>query len=89
MIRYTVVWREDIQNDLAGLWLDTPNRQQITAAADRIDAELLIDAHVKGEDLGEGVKSLTCPPLIVHFRIDEGDRKVFVEAIDLLEGWNL
>jgi hypothetical protein len=50
MIRYTVVWREDVQNDLASLWLNSPIRQQITAAADGIDTELLIDAHLKGED---------------------------------------
>jgi hypothetical protein len=86
MIRYTVVWREDVQNDLAWLWLNSPIRQQITAAADRVDAELLIDAHLKGEILPEGGKSLTCPPLVARFRIDEGDRKVFVEAIDLSAG---
>jgi hypothetical protein len=86
MIRYAVVWREDVQNDLAQLWLESPIRQQITAAADRVDAELLIDAHLKGETLPEGVKSLACPPLVVRFRIDDGDRKVFVEAIDLLWG---
>jgi hypothetical protein len=86
MIRYTVVWREDVQNDLARLWLDSPIRQQITAAADRVDAELLIDAHLKGDVRPEGGMSLTCPPLIARFRIDEGDRKVFVEAIDLLDG---
>jgi hypothetical protein len=85
MIRYTVVWREDVQNDLAGLWLDSPSRQQITAAADRIDAELLNDAHLKGEALAAGGKLLACPPLVARFRIDEGDRKVFVESIDLLE----
>jgi hypothetical protein len=84
MIRYTVVWREDVQNDLAQLWLNSPIRQQLTAAADRVDAELLIDAHLKGEVLREGGRSLTCPPLIARFRIDEGDRKVFVEAIDLV-----
>lgn len=85
MIRYTVVWREDVQDDLARLWLASPRRQQITAAADTIDVELLIDAHLKGEALSEGRKSLTCLPLIARFRIDEGDRKVFVEAIDMLE----
>ncbi len=85
MIRYTVLWREEVQDDLARLWLNSQDRQQITAAADRIDAELLIDAHLKGEVLREGGRSLTCLPLVAHFRIDKGDRKVFVEAIELLE----
>jgi hypothetical protein len=86
MIRYTVLWREEVQDDLAQLWLNSSNRQQLTAAADRIDSELLIDAHLKGEVLQGGLKSITCAPLVARFRIDEGDRKVFVEAIDLLDG---
>jgi hypothetical protein len=85
MIRYTVVWRDDVQDDLAQFWLISTARQQITEAADRIDAELLIDAHLKGETSEGGGKSIICPPLLAHFRLDEGDRKVYVEAIDLLE----
>ena len=84
MIRYTVLWRTEVQDDLTQLWLDSPDRQQIAAAADLIDAELLIDAHVKGSMLRQGARLLICPPLAARFRVDEGDRKVFVEAIDLL-----
>jgi hypothetical protein len=86
MIRYTVLWRQDIQDDLARLWCDNPNRQEITLAADRIDAELLIDAHLKGDIEPEGERSLTFSLLKAYFRIDELDRKVFVEAIHLIKG---
>jgi hypothetical protein len=86
MIRYTVLWRQDIQDDLATLWCDSPNRQQITSAADRIDAELSVDAHLKGEPQKEGGRTLNCLSLKAYFRIDEADRKVFVEAVHLVIG---
>lgn len=86
MIRYTVLWREEVQDDLARVWIDSSNRQQLTAAADQIDAELLVDAHLKGDLISETTRLFTCAPLVVRFRIDEGDRKVFVEAIDLRDG---
>jgi hypothetical protein len=82
-MRFTVLWREEIQNDLAQLWLDSSIRQLITAAADRIDGELMNDPHLKGLDISGDRNVLSCPPLVAHFRIDVDDRKVFVEAIDL------
>ena len=85
MIRYTVLWRQDVEGELATFWSASPNRQKITAAADRIDEELRIDADQKGIGLREGLKSLTCLPLTAYFHVDEADRKVFVEAIRLSE----
>ncbi|MGD9634004.1 MAG: hypothetical protein AB7G28_23250 [Pirellulales bacterium] len=82
-MRFTVLWREEVQDDLAQLWLDASNRQRLTVAADSIDAELMHDAHLKGLDIGEDRRVLRCPPLVAHFRIDVDDRKVLVEAIDL------
>lgn len=85
-MRYTVLWRNEVHNDLAQLWVDSAIRQQLTSAADRIDAELADDAHLKGLDIGDDRKVLRIPPLVVYFRIDIEDRKVFVEAIDLMRG---
>jgi hypothetical protein len=86
MSRYTVLWRQELESELATLWINSANRQQIKLAADRIDAELLIDSHLKGDQLHENLRSLTCPPLTAYFRVDEDDRKVFVEAILLTGG---
>jgi hypothetical protein len=84
MIRYTVLWRKNVEDELARLWCDSPRRQDITAAADHIDAELSIDAHQKGTPLPGG-KCITVAPLIAYFRVDDADRKVLVEAVVLLE----
>jgi len=85
MIRFTVLWRKELPDELATLWCDYPDRDQISSAANRIDADLLIDAHLKGDVLQTGQKSLAFGPLTVYFRVDEGDRKVFVEAIRLTD----
>ena len=85
MIRYSVLWRQEAENELAALWCDFPNRHEIAQAADRLDDELRDNAYEKGLDLPDGVKSLTCSPLTAYFRVDEADRKVFIEAIRLTE----
>jgi hypothetical protein len=85
MIRYTVLWREDLVAKLATLWANFHDRSRLTTAADEIDAELSIDAHTKGNVFRAGQRSLCRGPLIVFFRVDEGDRKVMVEGLSLTE----
>jgi hypothetical protein len=85
MIRYTVLWRKDTENELAALWLDYPNRHEITQAADRIDAELRADAHEKGFLLPGNLRAFSSSPLTAYFRVDNVDRKVFVEAVRMTE----
>lgn len=85
MIRYTVLWRNETEDELARIWCDSPNHQDITTASDQIDAELSIDAHEKGILLPNGGKCIAFAPLIAYFRVDDADRKVFVEAVESLE----
>lgn len=85
MVRYTVLWRKEVLNELADRWISYHDRGELTAAADLIDAELSSDAHQKGYSIGIGQKSLASGPLSVIFRVDEGDRKVMVEGIGLTE----
>ena len=40
MIRFTVLWRKEVEDTLATLWCDYPRREEISSAADQIDAEL-------------------------------------------------
>ena len=84
MIRYTVLWRENVEGELAAIWSDWPNRQEITVAADRIDAELGVDAHLKGISFPHGARALPISPLVAFYRVSEADRKTFVEAIRLI-----
>ena len=54
MTRYTVVWLESAQDELAELWTRAPDRNAVTSAAHVIDVELSQDAPTKGVDLAEG-----------------------------------
>ena len=78
MTRFTVTWLEDAQNELAELWLEANDRSAITSATHAIDRELAEDAASKGEDVSEGLRSLTVPPLRVIFAVSEDDRIVEV-----------
>lgn len=74
MTRYTVVWVEGAQDDLAELWLNAADRNAVTAAAHAIDRELAEDAPVKGKELSEGLRSLFAAPLKAIFTVREDDR---------------
>lgn len=39
-MKYTVVWNETAEVDLAALWIEADDRQAIADAADRIDRDL-------------------------------------------------
>jgi hypothetical protein len=82
-IRYTVLWRNEAESQLAEIWCDATNRAAISAAADQIDNDLGLDAHEKGDPSLHGARSLSYGPIVVDFRVDEGDRKVLVEGVRL------
>jgi hypothetical protein len=77
-MRYTVVWLQSALNALADVWNRAPDRQAVTAAANRIDADLYINAHLSGRPIGGGRRALRVPPLAVVFVVDPGDCMVTV-----------
>ena len=85
MIRYTVLWAKKAESELATLWLAYPDRQAISDATDRIDATLREDAHTKGWPLPQAIRSVSSGPLTAYFRVDEHDRKAFVDFIKLTD----
>ena len=78
MIRYTVIWHETAQDQLAQIWLDATDRTAITSAANEIDVQLASDAESKGLEVEGGLRELAEPPLEVHFLVSEPDRMVRV-----------
>jgi hypothetical protein len=78
MIRYTVVWIRDAENELADLWIRAPDRNSVAAAARDIDTELAQNAAFKGVEIAEGLRAFTSAPLRVLFTVDDGDRIVKV-----------
>ncbi len=81
MTRYTVVWPQGAQDELAEMWLSSADRTAVTAAVDWLDRELAEDAPSKGIELREGLRALFVPPLRVLFAVREADRVVEVLRI--------
>ena len=63
MMRYTVTWHREAEDELTELWLVATDRNEITAAVRAIDVALATDASEKGETVAEGLRYLFAPPL--------------------------
>jgi hypothetical protein len=84
MIRYTVVWHVDAQNQLAEIWIRAADRQAVTQAADAVDAYLAIDASVKGVAVEGDLYELAVPPLRVLFGVSGPDRLVKIVDVETI-----
>ena len=79
---FTVLWVFGAEQSLAAQWLLANDRQEITAAAYRIDQALRIDPATKGESREAGRRILFEYSLAVVYRVQPDDRIVHV-----LEAW--
>jgi hypothetical protein len=77
-MRWTLGYKPAAEDRLIELWLNAPDRQAVTDAANAIERELRIDADTKGVPYPGGRRLLRIPPLAVLFRVDPGDCKVTV-----------
>lgn len=82
MIRYTVLWSEQAEDELAVLWSQAQQRHEMAQATDRLDSDLQTDAHRKGV---HNLRAISRASVTLFFRVDEADRKVFVDAVRLTE----
>jgi hypothetical protein len=78
MTKFTVVWHQKAQDELAILWTDSADRAAVANAADAIDHYLASDADDKGTAIVDVIRRLTIPPLQVLFAVSEPDRMVRV-----------
>jgi hypothetical protein len=78
---YRVVWRTRARNQLARLWLDAADRQEITSISHVIDVRLSLNPLSQGEGRVGTSRILMIEPLVVLFEVIEDDRRVIVEKI--------
>jgi len=78
---YTVVWSENAENDLLQIWIDSPDRESITRAANEIDPTLHFDPILRGETYNPSTRVLKVWPLLALYRVFEQDRLVKVISI--------
>jgi hypothetical protein len=76
-MRYTLIWEKAAENQLTRIWTRATDKQAVADASNRIDQELLIDAHRKGSPLGV-FRTYTDDPLAVLFHVNPGDCMVTV-----------
>ncbi len=74
MIRYTVVWHDEAQNQLAEIWINASDREAVTLAANATDRHLANDAESKGTKIEGDLRQLVVPPLRLLFSVSEPDR---------------
>ena len=80
-MRYTVVWKPDAEAELAQLWLEAENKDQLAAASDELE-RLLRDHDAARNAIGVGNwRVLAVSPLGVEFLVNDADCKVTVITV--------
>jgi hypothetical protein len=80
-MKWTVIYRPDAADDLATIWLNATNRQEIADAANSIDHQLGTCPLTAGESR-EGNSRVLCEgPLAAFFDVAEQDRTATVWAV--------
>ena len=79
-MRFTVIWSQVAQNQLAELWLNAADRNAVTQASHQIDQLLAIDPDQQGDDF-YGDWLLVVPPLQVVYRIVTDDMQVVIDWV--------
>jgi plasmid stabilization system protein ParE len=79
---YNIEWVEAAEDDLADIWLRTPDRPAVTAAAAAIDRCLEQDPENEGESRPNGRRIAFFSPLGVRYRVVPGKR-----AVQVLRVW--
>jgi plasmid stabilization system protein ParE len=80
-MRFTVIWQPPAQGRLAEIWINTDDRQAVTAASHRIDQLLKTDPQMRGESRSRNNRVLVVPPLAVYYDVNEEDRTVHVLTV--------
>jgi mRNA-degrading endonuclease RelE of RelBE toxin-antitoxin system len=80
-MNYSVLWTPDAEARLVDLWLEADSRGAITAATNRIDADLGARPFDIGESREHNRRIHLMPPLGVIYRIDSNQRIVHVLTV--------
>jgi hypothetical protein len=80
-MKYTVEWLPTTLNTLADLWNNAPDRADVAAAADALDAVLERNPLHVGESRGGSTRLVFLPPLAALFDVHVPIRRVMVWRI--------
>jgi hypothetical protein len=80
-MKFTVVWRPEAEEELAQLWVDAPDPNAVTRAANSLDAALRRDPFDVGESQNEPTRIAFVDPLAFIFDVFPDDCKVLVKTV--------
>ncbi len=80
---FAVEWLEEAEQQLADIWLNASDRQNVTEAARRVEQTLKRDPDTCGESRPGQGRIMFEPPLGVYFRVDHQARVVTVISLGL------
>jgi hypothetical protein len=75
---FRVEWEPAAEDELARIWLRSSDPSAVTAAQAQADRLLSRDPIKYGRHLSEGLYSLSAPPLILTYTVDQTRRLVEV-----------
>jgi hypothetical protein len=73
-MKYTVLWRPLAEEQLAELWMNARDREEVAQAADRIDAKLKSDPMADSESRTGNRRIMFVEPLVAFYDVREDDR---------------
>jgi hypothetical protein len=80
-MNYSVDWSPAARSALAMVWIQSPDRQAVTAAQARIDQLLAADPFGRSTPVSEGLYAIEVRPLRAQFEVSEDDRVVTVVSV--------
>jgi hypothetical protein len=80
-MKYTVVWIQTAQEELAELWNNAGDRNAVTAASNHIDHILKTAPYSNSESREGNLRIIFVPPLAALYDVSDDDRMVTVRAV--------
>jgi hypothetical protein len=80
-MNYTVDWSPDAQSTLATIWIQSSNRQAVTAAQARIDRLLAANPLGNSTPVSEGLYAIEIHPLRALFEVSDAEHLVNVVSV--------
>jgi len=79
---YEVIWQPVAENELASIWMASPDRDSISAAAAWLDAGLTQKPLALGESRDASVHRIAFRgPIGIEFEVVEDDKRVIVQGV--------
>jgi hypothetical protein len=80
-MKFTVAMSPVAEHQLALIWLQASDREQVSQAFNRIESQLKTNAHRLGRLHSSGWRVIALLPLAVTFKVSEDDRLVTIMSV--------